>query len=275
MYGGSVDHCIHEPANRNFINLCNLTNTKLHKSEVSSAPLGVCFCTDDTLDCNLKRKEITVYPGEDFHISVATVGQRNGTVPGNVHAAFTSEYSNTSLGDLQDLQSINNINSCTNLTYTVFTDVKSLSLTLRGIGMPFGNIYYVKNAFAGMSFVPPELHITLQECPAGFTLSRRHSCDCDPMLKCHGINCNITSNTIQRTPPVWIGYYNATGKSKDSGLLIHPHCPFDYCTLKDTTSLNVSTLDKQCSSGRSGILCGACQPGLSLAGHNTVPQVFK
>ena len=47
-------------------------------------------------------------------------------------------------------------------------------------------------------------------------------------------------------------------------LYMHDHCPFDYCIV-DTVPLllNLSHPDDQCAFNRSGILCGACQSGLS------------
>ena len=47
-----------------------------------------------------------------------------------------------------------------------------------------------------------------------------------------------------------------------SEILIHHHCPFDYCMPFDLP-LNLSTPDDQCADNHSGILCGKCQPGLS------------
>uniref|UniRef100_A0A1X7V9V8 TRP C-terminal domain-containing protein n=1 Tax=Amphimedon queenslandica TaxID=400682 RepID=A0A1X7V9V8_AMPQE len=43
----------------------------------------------------------------------------------------------------------------------------------------------------------------------------------------------------------------------------HHNCPFDYC-VRSTVYLSLNESDLQCSSGRSGILCGKCNPGLSL-----------
>ena len=46
--------------------------------------------------------------------------------------------------------------------------------------------------------------------------------------------------------------------------MIHPNCPFHYCK-SDDTNLSLSNQDEQCAFNHSGILCGACQQGLSLA----------
>ena len=56
---------------------------------------------------------------------------------------------------------------------------------------------------------------------------------------------------------MWIGNYSGD-------VVAHTDCPLDYCRPKDS---NVSLLwqDKQCAFNHSGVLCGACQPGLSLA----------
>ena len=43
------------------------------------------------------------------------------------------------------------------------------------------------------------------------------------------------------------------------GVLIHKHCPFDYCKA-DSFNLNLEDPDEQCAFNCSGILCGACQP---------------
>ncbi len=39
----------------------------------------------------------------------------------------------------------------------------------------------------------------------------------------------------------WIGY-----DSHSQGLILHPHCPFDYCTL-ETISLRLNSTDLQCA----------------------------
>ena len=49
-----------------------------------------------------------------------------------------------------------------------------------------------------------------------------------------------------------------------SGLLLHAHCPFDYCSV-GTVAFKLEDPDKQCAFSRVGILCGACREGFSLA----------
>ncbi len=58
----------------------------------------------------------------------------------------------------------------------------------------------------------------------------------------------------------WVGLEDTTKPS----LILHPHCPFDYCT-EEVVDFTLNSTDLQCSPRRSGILCGGCQSGHSLA----------
>ncbi len=62
---------------------------------------------------------------------------------------------------------------------------------------------------------------------------------------------------------VWISYDNITG------YLVYPNCPYDYCkppSLLTSINLNYpSGANAQCAFDRSDLLCGSCQPGLSLS----------
>ena len=54
--------------------------------------------------------------------------------------------------------------------------------------------------------------------------------------------------------------------SYSQSLILHPHCPFDYCKpTTDRISIPLNSSDLQCKNSRSGLLCGECKLGLSLA----------
>ena len=59
----------------------------------------------------------------------------------------------------------------------------------------------------------------------------------------------------------WVGYHS---DNESRGLILHPNCPFDYCTSEETY-LEVDDSHKQCNYNRSGVLCGRCSENLSLA----------
>ena len=57
----------------------------------------------------------------------------------------------------------------------------------------------------------------------------------------------------------WVGI----DRNHSESLILHPHCPFDYC-ISHPTSFTVNETDKQCAYDRTGLLCGGCQSELSL-----------
>ena len=103
LYGGAIDNCYFKDNGTDnpsgaYIGVFNgsyMVNSALHKSEVSSDPIGACFCIENVPNCSLKVRNITKYPGEDFFISATTVGQRSGTVPGNIIAELTDTKGNS------------------------------------------------------------------------------------------------------------------------------------------------------------------------------------
>ena len=107
---------------------------------------------------------------------------------------------------------------------------------------------------------PSFIHVIIQPCPAGFEIhSDKRKCDCSSYLLevIPDLTCTITGKTLHAPGSVWIGNY--TG----SGLVAHQHCPLVYCN-PDAHSFSLDNQDEQCTSNRSGVLCGGCQPGLSM-----------
>ena len=106
--------------------------------------------------------------------------------------------------------------------------------------------------------------VNIQHCPHGFQLSKNESiCICAKRLQHFTNTCLIDSRTVLRehNAEFWVGY-NSDNESR--GLILHPNCPFDYCTAEETY-LTVDDSDKQCNYNRSGLLCGRCSEKLSLA----------
>jgi len=105
------------------------------------------------------------------------------------------------------------------------------------------------------------VHIEIQQCPLGFKFSNRsQTCICHPKLQQHEINCSIDTQTVYRRSPLWINA--AVLNETYTQVLIHNHCPFDYC--KDgNMHLNMEHPDEQCAFSCSDVLCGSCQQNLS------------
>ena len=77
-------------------------------------------------------------------------------------------------------------------------------------------------------------------------------------------NVQINANglgQITRDPgqQFWVGYADLSHE-----LILHPHCPLDYC-VSDAKIFPLNNTDLQCAHNRTGLLCGLCEKGYSLA----------
>ena len=245
LFGGWIDLCVTE----NGIKPSNMFDFKADDS-VASNPTGVCMCTNSTINRYKTKAHITLFPGQTFEIEVVAVGQRFGIVPASIRAETAR---NSVIDQLQKIQ--DTASHCTILKFTVRSSNKyeTIELSIDGQTMP----QWI-NEIIPDEFLQFKTLLTLKDCPLGFEFNnRRNICSCHPYLDAYGVQCNFSTFKVIRKLHQWIGVLNPT-----KTIAVHQHCPHDYCK-PHTLSLNLSTPDDQCSSNRSGILCGACQPGLS------------
>ena len=224
-------------------------------SLISSDPLAVRFCNKDRIPiCIFKTTfNISVYPGQLFQVPVVTVGDMCGVVSAPVLATLEKQCS-AKLGNELQYKQTTNRKECSNLQYSIFTNLTSneCALTLSLIGSV--NINVVNSTI--------QINALVLGCPKGFTLNGSY-CDCNVQLKLAGAVCNITEKSIIRRGTTWIGV-----SDNGSSLLFSPICPLDYCKNVEVTLLvnqNLIDEDSQCTTNRSGILCGHCKDNFSLA----------
>ena len=116
LYGGTIDNCT-------LIGLDSYNSGKVFDmlvqyerdnkaSSISSDPFRICPRENNTPNCSQSDKMLSVYPGESYQVSVATVGQRNGIVPANV-----TSVDKDILPHSQIVQPTTR--ACTTLSYTV------------------------------------------------------------------------------------------------------------------------------------------------------------
>ena len=111
---------------------------------------------------------------------------------------------------------------------------------------------------------PLYIRVKFIPCPLGFALSSS-KCDCTHLLKHRmtSVKCDIQTQTIHREGSVWVGVYNGDKVAASQ------YCPLSYCKNESVhvslTEHTTNGSDSQCNYNRSGILCGGCQSGLSLA----------
>ena len=264
LYSGAIDYCKltdleSSSSGEVFDMLVHIENDNTNSS-ISSEPYHICPCENNRPDCSKSDKVFAVYPGETFQISMVAVGQRNGTVPATVRGHLASSdhsqlYSTTSVGNLHPLQYLQaTFNTCTILNYSVFSlqDKVVLELYADGPCSTFSNKL--------------DLNLKLKNtCPPGFSLSEiERSCVCNQRLAEYTKHCEITNGLGQITHSSndqswsWVGY-----DKERNALILHPHCPFDYC-VSHRVDFPLNNTDLQCAYNRSGLLCGACKKGYSL-----------
>ena len=261
LYGGDIDktpvNILFEPYHLNDINVITAGDiidsladikTTSHTSTISSDPYHVCKCFDGQPDCSVppSHHEVSIYPGQTISISVVAVGQRNGPVPSSISSYYEPDIG-AKFEDLENTQKTGS--TCTDLTYTIFSNRSTEMVKLYADGP------------CGQSGIPLSIHVQLFDCPVGFMLSNSSlQCVCEERLQNFTDRCHINNQTITRTRSdnFWIGMTN-----KNDGIILHPHCPFDYCHTRDL-NFKINESDFQCKYNRSGLLCGECQQGLSL-----------
>ena len=250
LYGGITQNCTLTALDVVHIEDDNAT------SRIFPDKFHICPCENNHPNCSKPDITYTVYPGETFHVSVVAFGRRNQIVPARVGSRIQLKDSNLR-GPQYSQKTISN--TCTPLNYTVFSLSRYVLLELYADEQcaTFGDIF--------------NINLTMnQTCPPGFTLSKlKRSCACDERLvmKEYTNNCTITNGvgkiTRDSRKQFWIGYDNQT-----HGLILHPHCPFDYC-VNDTVVFPLNNTDIQCAYNRSGLLCGACKTNYSLVLGNS------
>ena len=274
LFGGLLDRCTASAFAEVYLKsenvsiggldyLISSSNIQSNSESISSYAVRLCFCQNDQPECSYHTDPIQVKKGENFTLPVVAVDQFNETVSNLSIYSYLSSYEGT-LGEGQQLQSTGD--GCTHLTFSTFSLQRSEELIMYAKG-PCGD--------AEMSRLKKQIHFLPCNCPIGFQRDTsdktRCKCECDHRLEPYITNCDDTTGTLLREGDFWIDTI-----SDLDGFVIYPHCPLDYCQPSSSSiSINLNSTngsDAQCTPYRSGVLCGACMPGLSLSleGSNCV-----
>ena len=270
LYGGSVDNY-----SLNFINsqpsssdykivyhcpnsggvFDYITSSDHQPLDISSDPLYICICKNGKPDCSVSSVTRSVYPGGRIEVPIIAYGQRNGTTPAVIRATHERKIG---VHNLENTQSIRN--NCTSLSYTMQTSAVETTqeMTLYADG-PCPLRERTVSTLPTNAF---KVHISIRECPPGFELLQLQTvCNCTQRLQNFKSTCKIDDGKIERSHDFWVGYIP---NSTSDGLILHPHCPFNYCT-SNKMYIAVDDSDEQCSNNRAGLLCGKCGQNFSLS----------
>ena len=269
LYGGWGDLCMILDVfdgkllngNKFFNKIFTFTPNNVNHSAISSNPTRVCLCEAMIPECNITMHSISAYPGETIKLLAVSVGQRFGMVPSTVYAE--SEWnSKFEVPEVQHAQTTGRM--CTTLTYTIRSASVSEMIDLlidpevnqiaSSLDIKVNILLFALDPSLSLPFELLTVNVTLLPCPSGFVLDNG-SCVCNHVLLQHGVNCSINSQRVYRKQPLWI-------MSTTEGVLIHEHCPYDYCK-PESFDFSLSYPENQCAFHRSGLLCGACRVGLS------------
>ena len=260
LYGGSVDSCtlknvkssqFHNYATSISGYLFNTITSSENKPAISSVPLHICTCRDGLTNCTGSYHPKPVYPGGTVEVPVIAFGQRNGPTTAVIQVVDTS--TNIRISNLEYFQNIDS--SCNTLQYTILS---------RAIATTQEITLYAQGPCSPTENNTIEVTVIVRNCPPGFQLSMNEPiCFCAERLQKFTNTCLVDSATVLRehNAVFWVGYHI---DNESRGLILHPNCPFDYCTSEETY-LAVDDSDKQCNYNRSGLLCGRCSENLSLA----------
>ena len=217
----------------------------------SSKPSILCINYNESLNttnhCGLPvpRK---VSPGQTFTVAMLTLDQYNNIVDGEV----MSNQSNTDDMRIKyDSDTIKTNLLLKNFTFQVLVGNKDYNNTQLNFSL----------FLEGPCKNRTHFDITLLPCPFGFEFSTENrKCHCANVLQRFTEDCYIENITIGRpSNTFWISY------EADYILFREEGCPLDYC---NDTKVYVpqNNSDIQCSSGRTGTLCGKCmETNYSLA----------
>ena len=240
---------------------------------VTSDPTRLCLCADSIPNCNLTERNIKVYPGEKFGVSLVGVGQRYGMVETHVRAKLVDQFNMSSSyigsdGDLQDIRETKN--ECTMVEYTILSLNKqeTFQITSWSDGGPIFEPAVLERYpdKLGLLFKQLSIQVLLKECPLGFLLDKVECrCVCYTSLGVLGLSCDSLSYRIHKSKKQWIGEVSEhLAAGEDPGVIAHQYCPFDYCrTDEESLLVSLEHQDEQCAFNRSGVLCGGCQTNFS------------
>ena len=259
-YGGStvygpeeiVTSCLLDTETASLFNFQDLKKLSV-ASLLDSESTEICQCYNNTPNCDEYISSKHIYPGGTLSLEITTLGYNGEMIPRIINAKLQQNKNASSsllTGGLQMTR-----NTCTSLNYTLLSNSTKETIILTVVQY---NIVH-----------PLTYLVHLLPCPVGFSIQKNSpECDCIPQLSQLGVDCFIDDQTFEHNGNIWIGMNNdfvdPNNTDTSPHVLISSACPLGYCGIGHVR-MALEDADKQCTSNRSGILCGGCQLGLSTS----------
>ena len=218
--------------------------------ELSSRPERLCFCNGTEFNMEFcigdLRTAVSAIPGEEFTMYLVPVDKISNPVSSILFAEFNTP--ELQLSSTQTTQRLTGRNC------------DPVNFQAHGLENGNGNL----NLYAVLGGLAITVDVTLEKCPPGFSIGSQRGllkCVCDSYVT-DGLltSCNTTSYTIARPGNAWLG---AIEHINASDFIFVSTCPVDHCN-EEITDIDLRVADQLCQPGRTGQLCGGCQPGLSI-----------
>ena len=236
-------------------NVANSITRDSVRGLVSSDPVQLCFCYNNTYDCSYEWPRIFTRKGEAFLLEAVIVDQVENPVNGTVLANVISD--GTQLKVDQSRKKTKGV--CTDLIYNLYSDETNVTFQLYPEG-PCDD-KGISSKTLRVTFLPCNCPNGLQPAP----IDNECRCECGSVVSVYASSCqqqNSSITVVRRTRDYWFQYVldeNVTG-------FLLKSCPFDYC-MDMPVNLSIcipQDANKQCAFNRSGTMCGECKEGLSL-----------
>ena len=287
LYGGDVEVCStvvpyylsnsSERHNRYwyskkiFAEIFDLQN-QVGPSRISSDPRMVCFCIESQQfrdqSCIVDSHEVEVYPGEEFTVSVITVGQMNGSTSGSIITKLKDDDSQSHV--LVRLSHPEPSAKCVILKFALNSNRSKAEISFKPVTSEIASHYRSTTL---------NLTVHLRICPLGFQLTATppYKCICSPALARYLLDssqtvCNINNQTISVPERrMWFGCLDPQWLRNQSStcnkFAVTPNCEY-YCRDADVinsrvVAVSVVDIDSQCLPGHTGVMCGGCKSGYS------------
>ena len=248
LYGGLLDRCTLDVTfpRPGIDRIKVISKYELTPEAITSDPVRICLCTENNeVDCNIRSLTVlNKTRGQTINLMGTVVDQDSNPKASYISASYNDTTAELGQGESRRKTSSN----CSNLSYHIFTQENSATLTLHLEGYCSHSIFSVIT-----------IHIQVKQCPLGFEEDGDH-CVCDNRLANHfsDVVCNIDTESVYGRESLWLRY-------DEEYLKVHADCPVDYCQpTSDTNTISIEYPDKQCAYNHSGVLCGACQDNYSI-----------
>ena len=196
-----------------------------------------------------KDLQISVMPGEQFHIDISALDVFNRPVPEVITSAVVGEdrddNSTSVIGDFGFFT----------IEHTTFEAAPIAVYTEEN-----------KNITVRLTTVDFQAEVLLKVMITGCILGFVHSeleCVCDERLASHSVSCDTTTHfTVDQN--IWLGPIHESTNATNNDLTV-ASCVLNYCKT-DATNVRSGEWESQCADGfhRSGLLCGRCKDGYSI-----------